>query len=61
MLTLYQERISALHESLQAEATRAGAAELMRSLVEQITLVPEIGVLRHPRGRGVGNAKRPFR
>jgi site-specific DNA recombinase len=31
--------------SLPAEATRAEAAELVRSLVDQITLVPEDGVL----------------
>jgi site-specific DNA recombinase len=45
MAMLYRERISALHESLQAEATRAEAAELLRSLVDQITLVPEAGAL----------------
>ena len=42
---LYREKISALHESLQEEATRAEAAELVRSLVDQITLVPEAGAL----------------
>jgi site-specific DNA recombinase len=45
MAVLYRERISSLRQSLQAEATRAEAAELLRSLVDQITLVPEVGAL----------------
>ncbi|MDB5362463.1 MAG: putative recombinase [Rhodospirillales bacterium] len=45
MATLYRKRISALHESLQQEGTRAEAAELVRSLVDQIRLVPKAGAL----------------
>ena len=45
MAALYAQRIAALSENLQREDTRAQAAEILRSLVDQVTLVPEDGEL----------------
>jgi site-specific DNA recombinase len=45
MAEIYRQRISALHESLQSDETKAEAAEIVRALVDQVTLVPEDGRL----------------
>ncbi|WP_323009862.1 hypothetical protein [Paracoccus sp. (in: a-proteobacteria)] len=45
MAALYAQRIAALSENLQHEDSRAQAAEILRSLVDQVTLVPEGGEL----------------
>ncbi|WP_271180007.1 zinc ribbon domain-containing protein, partial [Paracoccus kondratievae] len=45
MAALYAQRIAELTESLQHEDSRAQAAEILRSLVDQVTLVPEDGEL----------------
>jgi site-specific DNA recombinase len=45
MAEIFRRRISALHESLQAEDGKAEAAELFRTLIDQVTLVPEDGPL----------------
>jgi len=41
MAALYAQRIAALSENLQHEDSRAQAAEILRPLVDQVTLVPE--------------------
>ncbi len=41
MAEIFRRRISALHESLQGEEGKAEAAELFRTLVDQVTLVPD--------------------
>jgi hypothetical protein len=43
---LYRERVARLHEALADEATRLEAAEIIRSLVDEIRVVPEAGRLR---------------
>lgn len=45
LAALYRQRITALQESLQAVETRAEAAEIIRGLVDRITLMPEAGEL----------------
>ncbi len=45
MAALYAQRIAALSENLQHEESRAQAAEILRALVDQVTLVPENGAL----------------
>ena len=45
MATLYAQRIGQLYEHLQDEDDRARAAETFRSLVDQVTLVPDNGEL----------------
>ncbi|MDP0930222.1 recombinase family protein [Paracoccus onubensis] len=45
MATLYAQRIAELSANLQQEGSRAQAAEILRSLIEQVTLVPENGEL----------------
>ncbi|MDQ7264204.1 recombinase family protein, partial [Paracoccus sp. PS-1] len=45
MAALYAQRIAELSESLRHEDSRAQAAEILRSLVDQVTLVPEEGEL----------------
>ncbi|KRW96196.1 recombinase family protein [Paracoccus sp. MKU1] len=45
MAALYAQRIGELSENLQHEDSRAQAAEILRSLVDQVTLVPEDGEL----------------
>jgi site-specific DNA recombinase len=42
---LYREKVERLRESLNAENTRAEAAEALRGLIEEIRLVPEDGHL----------------
>ncbi|MFZ2137520.1 MAG: recombinase family protein, partial [Xanthobacteraceae bacterium] len=42
----YRRKVAALHEALAEEASRLEAMELIRSLVDAITLVPENGILR---------------
>ena len=41
MAELYRQRVARLYESLQIEEGRIEAAELFRTLVDQVTLVPE--------------------
>ncbi|WP_183709956.1 hypothetical protein [Bradyrhizobium sp. ERR14] len=41
MAEIYRQRIAALYESLQSENGRAEAAEVFRTLVDQVTLVPD--------------------
>ncbi len=41
MAEVYRQRIAALHERLQSEETKAEAANILRSLVDRITLQPE--------------------
>jgi site-specific DNA recombinase len=43
---VYRERASALYDALQQDASRARAADIIRSLVSEIILMPEDGVLR---------------
>ena len=45
MVEIYRQRVAALHETLQDETTKLRAAEVFRSLVDQVTLVPENGAL----------------
>jgi DNA invertase Pin-like site-specific DNA recombinase len=45
MAALYAQRIAELTENLRHEDSRAQAAEILRSLVDQVTLVPEEGEL----------------
>ncbi len=45
MAQIYQDRIGQLYENLQHEDERAQAAEVFRTLVDQVTLVPENGEL----------------
>ena len=45
MAQIYQDRIGQLYENLQREEERAQAAEVFRSLVDQVTLIPEDGEL----------------
>ncbi|WP_258552055.1 hypothetical protein [Paracoccus versutus] len=45
MAALYAHRIAELSENLRHEDNRAQAAEILHSLVEQVTLVPEDGEL----------------
>lgn len=40
MLEIYRQRIWTLYKSLQSEDGEAGAAEVFRTLVDQVTLVP---------------------
>jgi len=42
---VYREKIASLREALNAEGTRAEAAECIRGLIEEIRLVPEKGRL----------------
>jgi hypothetical protein len=42
---IYRDKVERLRDSLNAEGTRAEAAEALRSLVEEIRLVPEEGHL----------------
>ncbi len=46
MAELYRQRVAKLYDSLRTEDGRAEAAELFRTLVDQVTLVPENGELR---------------
>ncbi len=43
--TVYRTRVSALYDALQQEASRDEAADIIRTLVSEITLTPEDGVL----------------
>jgi hypothetical protein len=43
---VYRQRVERLHEALQDSATRDEAFELIRSLIDEIRLVPEDGELR---------------
>ncbi|PWB83012.1 MAG: resolvase, partial [Methylocystaceae bacterium] len=45
MADIYRQRISALHESLRSDETKAEAAEIVRTLIDRVTLVPEEGRL----------------
>ncbi|GBQ26820.1 hypothetical protein HLH34_17660 [Gluconacetobacter azotocaptans] len=46
MAVVYRERVTALHDALQQDATRLEAADLIRSLIERIVLTPVNGALR---------------
>ncbi|WP_198400259.1 hypothetical protein [Bradyrhizobium pachyrhizi] len=41
MAEIYRQRIATLYESLQSEDGKAEAAEVFRTLVDQVTLVPD--------------------
>ena len=41
MAEIYRQRIAVLYESLQNEDGKAEAAEVLRTLVDQVTLVPD--------------------
>lgn len=41
----YRQKVAALHEALADESIREGATETIRSLIEEMRLVPENGVL----------------
>jgi site-specific DNA recombinase len=43
---VYRQRVERLHDALQEPATRDEAFELVRSLIDEIRLVPEHGMLR---------------
>ena len=45
MAEVWRQRIGALHEALQDEASKAQAFEVLRSLIDRVTLVPEDGQL----------------
>jgi site-specific DNA recombinase len=45
MATVYRQRVAALYDALQHEASRAPAAEIIRSLVSEIILTPKNGFL----------------
>ena len=45
MAEVWRQRIAALHEALQDEASKAEAFEVLRSLIDRVTLVPEDGQL----------------
>ena len=45
MAEIYQQRVTALYEGLQNEDGAAEFAEVVRTLVDQVTLVPEAGEL----------------
>jgi site-specific DNA recombinase len=45
MAEVWRQRVAALHEALQDEAAKAEAFELLRSLIDRVTLVPEDGQL----------------
>ena len=45
MAEIYRQRISALHDNLQSDDGKVEAAEILRTLVGQVTLVPESGNL----------------
>ncbi|MEC3860641.1 recombinase family protein [Mesobacterium sp. TK19101] len=45
MARMYQDRIAKLCENLQSEEDRGAAVDVLRSLVDEITLVPENGEL----------------
>ncbi len=44
--TVYRMRVAALYDALQQEASRAEAADIIRTLVSGITLTPEDGILK---------------
>jgi site-specific DNA recombinase len=46
MAKLYRHRVAKLYDSLETEDGRAEAAELFRTRVDQVTLVPENSELR---------------
>jgi len=67
MAQIYRSRLAKLHEALGREETRAEAAEIIRSLVDEIVLTPEDSELKIDlRGDLAGilaiatNAKRPL-
>ena len=41
MAEIYQQRVAALYENLQNEGQKAESAEVCRTLVDQVTLVPD--------------------
>jgi site-specific DNA recombinase len=45
MAIVYRQRVAALYDALQHEASRAPAAEIIRSLVSEIILTPKNGFL----------------
>ncbi len=45
MAEVYRSRVAALHKALLRDETKAEAAETIRALVDQVTLVPENGEL----------------
>ena len=45
MAEIYRSRVAALHEALLQDEAKAEAAETVRALVDQVTLVPENGEL----------------
>jgi DNA invertase Pin-like site-specific DNA recombinase len=45
MAEIWRQRIADLHEALQDDTTKAEAFELLRSLIDRVTLVPEDGEL----------------
>ena len=45
MAEIYRQRISTLYESLQSEDGKDEAAEVFRTLIDQVTLVPDEGEL----------------
>ena len=42
---VYREKVAGLAGALNAEATRAEAAEIIRSLIDEIRLIPDQGAL----------------
>ncbi len=46
LAAIYRRKVADLHEALQHEDTRAEAAEILRDLIDEITLVPDDGTLR---------------
>jgi hypothetical protein len=46
LAAIYRQKVTDLHEALQRDGSRDEAAEILRDLIEEITLAPENGALR---------------
>ncbi|SCB55070.1 hypothetical protein GA0061098_103444 [Bradyrhizobium shewense] len=58
MAEIYHQRVAALYESLQSEGERAEAAEVCRTLVDRVTLVPDESVQPRRTGGRVSSSPR---
>jgi hypothetical protein len=46
LAAIYRQKVTDLHAALQRDGSRDEAAEILRDLIEEITLAPENGALR---------------
>src|SRR5262249_10162271 len=60
MAEIYRSRLASLHEALGREETRTEAAEIIRSLVDEIVLTPENGELKVDLNQGLSASIRPL-